>query len=228
MCEYYTEVKLLPAGESARARQTAAAVRASTRTVTRLGVCCRGQVQEHVLSLVPPANEGPQQWRYCSFGTKLWEPARSHVHLLPDMANSLSQGRENGDDGISKKAEWERLYWWNEQNRRDVNWGGVMECTIAAFPWQLNQYEVFQQIDQYFAPVDCFHVQVEAICVYSPVQVWRTLHAAGPTDSWGLQSGQQRRYGHHATPDWAADSQTRTSLTLPPNACKGETIKLQL
>lgn len=46
-----------------------------------------------------------------------------------------------------------------------------MECTITAFPWQLNQYEVFQQIDQYFAPVDCFHVQVEAICVYLPVQV---------------------------------------------------------
>lgn len=85
-------------------------------------------------------------------------------------------------------------------------------------------------MDQQFTPMDCFEAELNAnMCLANvtferflrvPVQVWWSLHAAGPTESLGLRYGQQRQCGHRATPGWAAGCQTETSLTLPGNAYK--------
>lgn len=46
ICDYFIEVKAI---QSAHGRQARAAVRANIRIVTRLGICSKRQVQEHVL-----------------------------------------------------------------------------------------------------------------------------------------------------------------------------------
>lgn len=85
-----------------------------------------------------------------------------------------------------------------------------MECTITAFPWQLNQYEVFQQIDQYFSAVGCFHVQVEAICVYY------LSRCEGPS----MQQGQQT--AESCSPD------SRGSTASTPHQIGQQTVRQEL
>lgn len=76
---------------------------------------CTGQSHWQLL----PLTGGPQQWRHCSSGTKACEAVCPHVHLLPDAANSLGQGKKNGGWLIFLNGRvGPSVLTWNGQNRK--------------------------------------------------------------------------------------------------------------
>lgn len=121
-------------------------------------------------------------------------------------------------DEMNKTETWRELGSWNVPSQ-------LFSCSLR---WN----KALLQMHQQFMPVALMSRLSWMLNVLTdfpslPVQVWWSLHAAGPAESSGLRYGQQRRCGQHATPGWAAGCRTETSLTLYGNSYKEAKVRVQ-
>lgn len=117
-----------------------------------MGTCFDRQVQGHVLVIAPMYNKRPKQWKHCSSGTKVCEPAWPHVHLLPAVANSFSQGEKDGGWYISPNGQVGlSILMWNGQNRE-------FEVNVTSWWIRRMHYHIFsftaESIKKYFCRVE--------------------------------------------------------------------------